>query len=434
MANITINTNNIIGKIKRMHATGQPPFGGIGKKCFHHFHYLTEIGVPYSRLHDVSGAFGGNRFVDIPCIFRDWNADENLPDSYDFTFTDALIKALFDAGVEPYYRLGVTIENQAEIKSYHIDPPKDYEKWARICEHIIAHYTCGWADGFQYDIKYWEIWNEVDDISREGVRVSQMWSGTPEDYYRLYDVTAKHLKKCFPNIKVGGYAATGFYAVTEKCEPGDRKLGFIDFFHGFMKYISEHDSPIDFFSYHSYNPTASVIKQSKWLVEQLRSYGYGDVEVHLNEWNPFPGEKGTGHHGAEVEATMLGLQNVDGIDMLMIYDARLFGRYAALFNSETMLPNQAYYALCAFNHLYQLGDQAELMCDTEELYSVCATNGSKSCLVISNLTGNNQKLNISGVSLENARYHVIDDLRLLSWSPAVSEIENNSVLLIEFDN
>ena len=74
------------------------------------------------------------------------------------------------------------------------------------------------------------------------------------------------------------------------------------------------------------------------------------------------------------------------------------------------------------------------MCDTEELYSVCATNGSKSCLVISNLTGNKQKLNISGVSLENARYHVIDNLRLLSWSPAVSEIENNSVHLIEFDN
>ena len=29
-------------------------------------------------------------------------------------------------------------------------------------------------------------------------------NATPEEFYRLYDVTAKHLKACFPHIKVGG--------------------------------------------------------------------------------------------------------------------------------------------------------------------------------------------------------------------------------------
>ena len=146
MAQIKIDTAKTLNKMKPMHAGGQPPLGGKGYNQY--FHFLTEAGIPYSRLHDVGGAFGGNRFVDIPNIFRDFDADENDPTSYDFTFTDFLIKSLMDAGVEPYYRLGITIENQSFIKAYRTDPPKDYDKWARICEHIIAHYTEGWADGF----------------------------------------------------------------------------------------------------------------------------------------------------------------------------------------------------------------------------------------------------------------------------------------------
>ncbi len=125
---ITIDVNQTVGKIKPMHATGQPPLNGVGRGSYQAFHYLSEIGTPFSRLHDVGGVFGGNRYVDVPNIFRDFNADENDPASYDFAFTDTLITALYEAGIEPYYRLGVTIENHAEIKAYHIYPPADYEK------------------------------------------------------------------------------------------------------------------------------------------------------------------------------------------------------------------------------------------------------------------------------------------------------------------
>ena len=137
-----------------------------------YFHYLTEAGIPFSRLHDVGGSFGGGRFVDIPNLFRDFDADETDPRNYDFTFTDHLITALVSAGVEPYFRLGTTIENQALMKAYRIYPPKDYQKWARICEHIIRHYTEGWADGFSYRIRYWEIWNEPE------VQDKMMWMGS----------------------------------------------------------------------------------------------------------------------------------------------------------------------------------------------------------------------------------------------------------------
>ena len=112
------------GTIKPLHGVGQPPF--TGGRGYSMLHYLTEAGIPFSRLHDVGGAYGGGRFVDIPNLFRNFDADPEDPASYDFTFTDLLITALMDAKVEPFFRLGVTIENDAVVKSYRIDPPKDH--------------------------------------------------------------------------------------------------------------------------------------------------------------------------------------------------------------------------------------------------------------------------------------------------------------------
>jgi hypothetical protein len=45
-----------------------------------------------------------------------------------------------------------------------------------------------------------------------------MWNGTAEEYYNLYDITAKYLKEKHPNIKVGGYASMGFQAITDTPE------------------------------------------------------------------------------------------------------------------------------------------------------------------------------------------------------------------------
>ncbi len=431
---ITIDVNQKIGEIKPMHATGQPPLNGNGRAGYQAFHYLTEIGTPFSRLHDMGGVFGGNRYVDVPNIFRDFNADENDPASYDFAFTDTLITALYEAGIEPYYRLGVTIENHAEIKAYRIYPPADYGKWARICEHIIAHYIDGWADGYHYNLRYWEIWNEPDDGHGINGRHSQMWIGTAEDYYRLYDVTAKHLKKRFPQIKIGGYAAIGFYAVTadpQYVTPNHQY--YMEFFHGFIRYIKEHNTPIDFFSWHSYAWAREALAQAKWLHEALVGYGFGDLETHLNEWNPAPLERGTAHHSAQVSAMMLGMQNQPGVDLLMIYDARMSGgAYMALFDPLTLKPFHAYYSLAAFNHLYKLGTQVSLGCDTDGVYAVAASNGKKHALMLSNISGRVQKLEIEGVDLTDAHWYVLDQQRLLSWSPAVKTIDNNTVVLAEF--
>lgn len=54
MATVAVDFNTRIGAIKPVHGVGQPPFYGLD---FSLFHYLTEAGIPFSRLHDVGGMY-----------------------------------------------------------------------------------------------------------------------------------------------------------------------------------------------------------------------------------------------------------------------------------------------------------------------------------------------------------------------------------------
>ena len=444
MSTLHLHPEQRTGMIKPMHAVGQPPIGGgVGYNSYGLFHYLTDIGAPYSRLHDVGGVYGGNRYVDVPNIFRDFDADENDPASYDFTFTDTLLESLVKAGVEPYYRLGVTIENHTEIKAYRTHPPKDFAKWARVCEHIIAHYNEGWADGYHFGITYWEIWNEPDGDSCDERHENWNWTGNAEQFYDLYEITAKHLKARFPDIKIGGYGAIGFQAITDRIfgiDPTynhpERTKYWLDFFDGFLRRVKETGAPLDFFSFHCYRTVDRALIEAAYCKEQLVAYGFGDVELHLNEWNPNCFERCTPRHGANVAAMMLGMQD-SPVDMLMIYDARLQGSvYAPLFHPLTLKPTYAYYALAAFNHLYQLGNRCKITRDaeTEGLYAVAATSddGTRGALVISNVSGEPQPLSIEGVDLTHAHWYVMDEGRLLSWSAPVRTVANETVVLVTF--
>ena len=46
---------------------------------------ILEAGIPYTRLHDTGGLYGGNMLVDIPNIFRNVDADPEDPAAYDFS-------------------------------------------------------------------------------------------------------------------------------------------------------------------------------------------------------------------------------------------------------------------------------------------------------------------------------------------------------------
>ena len=418
MAKLFVNFDRTVGKIKAMHAVGQPPLMGAHDT---YFHYLTEAHIPYSRQHDTGGAYGGNMYVDIPNVFRDFSADENDPASYDFTFTDFLLTSLQKANVEPIYRLGVTIENYSSMKAYRIYPPADYQKWARICEHVIRHYNEGWADGYHLGITYWEIWNEPDGAGEDGS--SMMWLGTKEQYFELYAVAAKHLKACFGDaIKVGGYASCGFYGLFCEKEGHWREQYYLRFFEEFFKYIREAGAPIDFFSWHSYADVETTAKMADYVEESLEAFGYAGLETQLNEWNNAHDSKtrGTSFASANATAMMLKFQH-QKTDILCFYDARIGQSvYGGLFNPITYEPFCTYYGFKAFGELYALGNEAECSVEGDGLYAVAATDGEKKALLIANIADHAQK--IEGNLPAGMKLYLIDENHFMTQEGDASSL------------
>ncbi|MBP5269521.1 MAG: hypothetical protein ILO42_01025 [Clostridia bacterium] len=387
------------GRIKPMHGVGQPPFdvgdNGIDSSMFH---WLTEANIPYSRLHDTGGCFGENLFVDIPNLFRDFDADENDPASYDFAFTDVLLSKMVESGIEPYFRLGVTIENAHKIKAYRIFPPKDPGKWARICEHVVRHYNEGWADGFRFGITYWEIWNEPDN--EESIELNNMWKGTKEQYYDLYAAASLHLKKCFgDSIKVGGYSNTGLYLgymrESEKYRQPhevthweERAIYHTRFLRGFLERVKRDRLPLDFFSHHSYMDVRLTTKIQKYAEELLAEYGFTDVEIHLNEWNTDRTRetRGTTKAAADVAAMMIAM-HATRMSVMCYYDARLgLSVYGGLFDPMSEQPYCTYYSFKAFGKLYRLGNAIEVTgSGNDGLYALAATDGKTRGILIANI-------------------------------------------------
>ncbi|MCQ2402160.1 MAG: hypothetical protein MJ202_00320 [Lentisphaeria bacterium] len=415
---ISADFNQPIGVMKPMHGVGQPPMVQLNDFMMH---YLTEAGIPYSRLHDVQGPQGANAYVDIPNIFRNFEADVEDPASYDFAFTDAFLTKMIAHHVEPFFRLGVTIENCFYLKPLRIDPPKDFAKWARICEHIIRHYNHGWANGFQFGIKYWEIWNEPDDGCYD-VKLSGMWKGTPEQFFDFYATAARHLKACFGDeIQVGGYGACGFWEYRKDLEanglgraPQTQREGYLEFAHRFLQFVHDENVPLDFFSWHSYADLKDTVEMARYCRRLLKKHGLADVPDFLDEWNTcFEAKRrGSDYAAAQVFGMMLAMQKED-TKMLNYYDARLgFSGYGGMFNPDTWEPYLAYFVFKMFHDAYQLKNEMQSASDDPDVYVCAAGNDRRRVLLLANVSDRKMdaELDLQGVSVSEAEVVMINSV------------------------
>lgn len=407
---IYVNFNKLTGnKIKPLHGINNSPIS-----LYKPITELKKAGIPFVRLHDTAGRYGGGCYVDIPNIFPDFEADENNPNSYRFEFTDAYFKQLVASGMKIFYRLGVTIENDYKIYAYRIAPPKDFDKWARICEHIVRHYNEGWSNGFHYNIKYWEIWNEPEN--------PPMWSGTREQYFKLYRITSNHLKKCFPNIKIGGYASCGFYAVNRK-NSSDRYKSFLTWYDEFLKFVTNKDTkcPLDFFSWHLYaNNPNEIIIHAKYVQNKLDKYGMKDTENIFDEWNYISPNSLTRFDdmkeaiGAAYVASAFALMQNSPVDIAMYYDALPTRRYCGLYYFPSKRVTKTYYSFLAFNELYKLGNEVESSVNSEKQLFVCAAsfkNKNAMLIINNNPKAKNVEWDIKGIKGKSTAY-IIDENRM----------------------
>lgn len=403
------------GKIKPMNAVNNGPAGSIVRGQRGNIDTYAALEIPYARNHDASfySEYGGEHTVDVHRIFKNFDADETDPASYVFEPTDQYVASTFAVGTKVFYRLGATIEHGYK---YGTRPPKDFNKWARICEHIIRHYTEGWADGFNYDIEYWEIWNEPD--CRNGDGSNPCWQGTEEQFIDLYEIAAKHLKACFPNLKIGGPAF---------CSP--RKNDFITLF---LNAVSERDIPLDFYSFHGYIYEPSIIKQlSDQAMLTLGEAGIiekrGKPELFYNEWNYVRSWTGEEYKysrimskkikGASLIAGAFCVGQMSDIDMMMYYDARP-SSWCGLFDTDTLAPTKPYYSFYMFKDLVKLGTCVAPTDKAEDIYTVAAKDGKDSAILLTYYNDNDEteakqiKLeieNAAGTKGARIEYYLLDD-------------------------
>ena len=378
---IIINKKKTLERIKPLHAVGCGPKSGMGGAAdIDASELFREIGIPSCRLHDIEYPYGSNQYVDIHCIFPNFDADENDEHNYNFAATDKYILAIKGVDADVFYRLGESIDHFGE--KLYVRPPKDMHKWARICEHIIRHYNQGWANGLYLGIKHWEIWNEPEGRS--------MWCGTYPEFYELYSITAKHLKECFPDIMVGGYGCLGVYS--EVRDHGHERYNptlfnrLIPFMEGFFDYIKKTEAPLDFFSWHIYTLSPEeVAAAAKFVRGYLDARGYERTKSYLTELNYSYALRirPTIHQHTEFPADILSamiLGQSAPVDMIFYYDLGLRSWYNCVYFFDNMDGElkklNGFAPMKFFGDLYRLGTRMEAVYEENKgIYALAASDG-----------------------------------------------------------
>ena len=399
-AGLTVDFARTNGLIRPLHGVNLGPLCYRGMVDLSAYH--RELGIPLTRLHDV--VWVNSDAVDISTLFREFRNDAARPDSYEFAATDDYLAAIVQTGSPILYRLGESIEHTP--RKYRVHPPKDFAKWAEVCCAVIRHYNEGWADGFHDNIRYWEIWNEPENQPA-------MWTGTDDQYYQLYEVTAKAIKARWPELKVGGPSLgyTGEFKGDE-FKPGDFLLRF-------LRHCRDRQVPLDFFSWHGYaGDPSNYARRARAIRQLLDAHGFPKTESHFNEWNYLPNEDWRpmmkegqglareqwsaelgGPKGAAFAAwTLISLQDAP-VDMANFYTAevQMFG----LFNLNGV-PRKNFYAFRAFRALLDTPRRVQTPACEGGQIAVCAglnAGNTQAAVLLSNFNtaGNGPDLVMRGM-------------------------------------
>jgi xylan 1,4-beta-xylosidase len=199
---------------------------------------------------------------DVFTIFPDLSADPENPASYRFQPTDRLITSIHNVGAQVLFRLG-------RSEGANPTPPPDFDRYAAIAKHIVLHYNRGWANGYHYRIRYWEVWNEPD-------LGKVFWTGTEQQYFDLYAKIARAVKEADSDAWVGAPAIA---------KPND-DAPYRD---ELMRQAHSTHTPLDFYSWHWYatdsNDPRDFNRIAQDLRERLNRAGLTRTKSFLTEWN-----------------------------------------------------------------------------------------------------------------------------------------------------
>ncbi len=134
---------------------------------------------------------------------------------YNWTIVDSIFDTFINRGMKPLVEIGFMPEALSskpqpyrhywtptskynEIYTGWTYPPKDYNKWRELVYQWVKHSIDRYGEK-EVASWYWEVWNEPN---------IGYWSGSFDEYCKLYDYAADGLKKALPTAKIGGPHST----------------------------------------------------------------------------------------------------------------------------------------------------------------------------------------------------------------------------------
>ena len=228
-----------------------------------------DIGFRYCRFH---GMFND----DMAVVAR--RKDGSL--AFRWAQVDKVLDALQRLGLRPRVELSsmpVALASGAttiDDWQWNVTPPRDYAEWGQLvgafASHCLDRY--GLDEIAQW---YYEVWNEPN---------INFWTGSQNDYWKLYDVSAAALKAVSPRLRVGGPVSARCAWVGEMIAHCSTKGVPLDF-------ISTHIYPQDEWVLYPdrkgspHKPGMFVPDMVRGVRETVRRSAMPNLEVHMTEWD-----------------------------------------------------------------------------------------------------------------------------------------------------
>jgi xylan 1,4-beta-xylosidase len=232
----------------------------------------NECGFKYIRMHGL--------LSDDMGVYRE---DRNGNAEYNFQYVDVLYDYLLAIGIKPFVELGFMPEALASGSRTifwwrgNVTPPKDYIKWENLIRALTLHFTERYGAD---EVKTWyfEVWNEPN--------LDGFWTGTQDEYFKLYRHSAAAIKSVNRDYRVGGPATAGAAWIPEMIDFCVRNAVPLDFVsthaygvkQGFLDALGTAGTVLD------RNPMslACDVLNSRKEISESRMPG---LELHYTEWS-----------------------------------------------------------------------------------------------------------------------------------------------------
>ena len=389
---------------------------------------IRSMNFAAARTHDWALINPNERVCDYFHVFPLMHLDATKEENYHFGPTDYLLKRTREeTGLDVFYRLGTSIEHSGDKVHFNSLIPEDFDKVAEIFAATVRHYNRGWANGFDWGIRNWEIWNEPDGRNNRWCLPDGDEDADPKVraektarrkalFVRFFVTCLKRLKAEFPDIKVGGPAMCSLKE---------------EWFVPLLTACREAGVAPDFISWHYYGCNPDEILRSVERGRRLCDrFGFTDCELVLNEWHylgcswaelrssdPVVQDRvwngPASHNGTDAAAftlSVLARFQTSALDQGYYYGCRHVGAWG--YKDERNHPYKTYYALKAFGEIVKDFPRLGEVKKTGPLTTLIArsADGERTALLVADYRGlpGDIVLDVQGLPQGTPRARVID--------------------------